>query len=78
MRCPRCNFSDATQVLHTRHRVDGSIRRRHHCSRCRIRWTGIEAIAPGTIVAERPAGLALQQDLPREGLLDHRHELTAD
>lgn len=78
MRCPRCHSTETTQVLHTRHRLDGSIRRRHHCSRCQIRWSGIETIALGTITVERPAALALQQDLPRESLLDHRHQLAAD
>jgi transcriptional regulator NrdR family protein len=53
MRCPRCHFADQTLVLTTRHRSDGTIRRRHTCAACRIRWTTTEGITPGSIKAAR-------------------------
>jgi len=49
MRCPRCSSDQQTLVLTIRHRVDGSIRRRHTCAHCEIRWTAVETIEPGTV-----------------------------
>lgn len=51
MRCPRCHSSDTTLVLNTVHRLDGTIRRRHGCWYCQIRWTASEEITPGSIAA---------------------------
>jgi transcriptional regulator NrdR family protein len=51
MHCPRCKSNDDTRVVNTVHRLDGSVRRRHECSACRIRWTGYEKIAAGSIQA---------------------------
>jgi transposase-like protein len=59
MRCPRCHLADNAAVLNTRHRVDGSIRRRHVCLACRIRWTSLEDAVLGSICsAAAPAGLS--------------------
>jgi transcriptional regulator NrdR family protein len=58
MRCPSCHLSDNTAVLRTRHRADGSIRRRHECSSCQIRWTTTEEITPGSIRAVTPSPAA--------------------
>lgn len=49
MICPSCGKADATLVTNTRHRIDGSVRRRHQCDRCRIRWTSQERLVLGTI-----------------------------
>jgi transcriptional regulator NrdR family protein len=59
MRCPRCLSGLTTLVLVTRHRADGSVRRRHTCLDCAIRWTTTESISPGSIrVAVPPKALA--------------------
>lgn len=49
MRCPNCHSSDTTVVINTVHRLDGSIRRRHGCWHCQLRWTGEELISPGSM-----------------------------
>jgi transcriptional regulator NrdR family protein len=51
MRCPRCGFTDTTCVLNIHHRLDGSIRRRHGCRNCQIRWSASELITPGSLTA---------------------------
>jgi len=51
MQCPRCLSGDFTCVLNTVHRQDGSIRRRHGCRACQIRWTSTEEFAPGSLAA---------------------------
>lgn len=51
MRCPACKSSDTTCVINTVHRLDGTIRRRHGCERCQIRWTSSEGVTPGTLVS---------------------------
>lgn len=51
MRCPRCGLTDATCVLNIHHRLDGSIRRRHGCRNCQIRWSASELITPGSLTA---------------------------
>lgn len=42
MQCPKCLSGDWTCVLNTVHRADGSVRRRHGCRHCQIRWTSSE------------------------------------
>lgn len=49
MRCPRCHFSNTTAVRRIRHRADGTIRRRHECTACEIRWTSTEEVTLGSI-----------------------------
>lgn len=51
MRCPACHFSDTTCVINTVPRRDGTIRRRHGCERCQIRWTSSEEITPGSLTS---------------------------
>lgn len=51
MRCPRCGSTDSACVLNVHHRLDGSIRRRHGCRDCQIRWTASEVITPGSLMA---------------------------
>lgn len=58
MRCPSCHFGDNTAVTCTRHRADGSVRRRHTCLACRVRWTTVEEIVLGSLhKAPPPANL---------------------
>jgi transcriptional regulator NrdR family protein len=54
MRCPRCHSSEATHVTNIRHRSDGTVRRRHACRSCSIRWTTLEFIVLGTAAAKAP------------------------
>jgi hypothetical protein len=62
MRCPSCFRDDQTEVLTIRHRLDGSIRRRHTCARCELRWTASEELIPGSITrAPLPAHAAARR-----------------
>lgn len=51
MRCPSCQSNEWTCVLNTVHRGDGSIRRRHGCRNCQIRWTSEDGVVPGSLVS---------------------------
>jgi transcriptional regulator NrdR family protein len=64
MRCPRCYLSDNTAVLRTRHRADGSIRRRHECVACRIRWTSTEEITLGSIRSAAASAAVDRAEVP--------------
>lgn len=69
MQCPRCLNGDFTCVLNTVHRQDGSIRRRHGCRYCQIRWTSTEEIAPGSLVAAPVPRPIVGEVSPRPGSL---------
>lgn len=56
MRCPHCKSNDDTRVVNIVHRLDGSVRRRHECATCCIRWTGYEEIAAASIQSVSPQG----------------------
>ena len=59
MRCPQCHLGEDTAILNTRHRADGSVRRRHVCLACNLRWTSSEEICLGSIRrSQPPAALA--------------------
>jgi transcriptional regulator NrdR family protein len=58
MRCPKCHLNHNTVITHTRHRSDGSVRRRHICLACNVRWTGLEEAVLGSLrTAPPPANL---------------------
>jgi len=68
MRCPSCHLANNTAVLCIRHRADGSVRRRHICLACRIRWTALEDVVLGSIrAAPPPAGLKPASTVRAEG-----------
>jgi transcriptional regulator NrdR family protein len=62
MRCPHCKGDDSTRVINVVHRLDGSVRRRHGCDTCAIRWTSYENLVPASITAE---GLSPYQGSPK-------------
>lgn len=68
MRCPRCHLGDQSAVVNIRHRSDGSIRRRHHCERCRLRWTALETIVLGSLCGQESVNAARAGRTPGEGL----------
>jgi hypothetical protein len=76
MQCPRCLSGDFTCVLNTVHRQDGSIRRRHGCRACQIRWTGAEEIDPGSLVAAFVPRPVVGAPVPPADLLLAEHRDT--
>lgn len=44
MRCPNCQQRDQARIYSSRLQPDGSVRRRHECKRCRLRWSSHEII----------------------------------
>lgn len=44
MDCPHCRRRDQSCVLSAQYQDDGTVRRRHECKRCRVRWNSQQVV----------------------------------
>jgi hypothetical protein len=65
MRCPKCHLGDNAAVTCTRHRADGSVRRRHVCLACALRWTTTEEVVLGSLCKAAPPANLVERSRTR-------------